>query len=201
MGTTNLEPGVRAPAKRPSMWGFWVAGAVAVLGLVGAAVWALTAAVSSAAGIEDLERTALPGTVTVRVDEPRTLLVYVEGEPVPTLRQLAPRVTGADGELVPVRRYLLDLRYDSPEVPGTTGTAVAAFDARSPGAYQVESPYLPPTAARLAVGEDVGRTFVQTLVGPAALVAGSLLLAVAMAVVAAVRINAAYRQTRAGGTR
>lgn len=180
------------------MAGFWVAGAVVLLGLASALVWAMAGALSAVASTEDLARADLPGTVRTPVTEARTLVVYYEGEPVPELGELALRVTGPSGGVVPVEVYEPDLEYDSPVAPGTVGTAVASFRASAAGAYRVDSPFMPETAAKLAVGEDVSRGFAQTMVGPTLLAAGAVLLALLIAFVTAVRINSRYRAARSG---
>lgn len=180
------------------MTGFWLAGGIALVGLVGAVVWAVLGALSTAGSAAALARGPLPGGVATRVAEPTTLVVYYEGQPVPDLGQLGLRVTGPGGAVVPVSAYRLDLRYDSPALPGTVGTAVATFDARRVGVYRVDSAFLPPAEARLAVGADIGRGFLQTLVGPLAVALVSVLAAVALAVLTAVRINDRYRSAGAG---
>ena len=180
---------------RASMSGFWVAGAAVVVGVAAALVWGVVAAVSEVGSTEDLARGDLPGSVTTRVTEPQSLVVYYEGDPVPGLNRLDLRVTGPEGDLVPVTPSLLDLEYDSPVTPGVVGRAVARFDAKRAGSYRVDSPYIAAGEARLAVGEEVGSGFVHSLVGPTALAVASLLLASGIAVLTAVRINRRYRQS------
>ena len=194
MTNVRAEPTWHRPT-RASMSGFWVAGVAVVVGVAAALVWGVVAAVSEVGSTEDLARGDLPGSVTTHVTEPQSLVVYYEGDPVPGLNRLDLRVTGPEGELVPVTPSLLDLEYDSPVTPGVVGRAVARFDAKQAGSYRVDSPYIAVGEARLAVGEDVGSGFVHTLVGPTALAVASLLLASGIAVLTAVRINRRYRRS------
>lgn len=200
MGSVRVEPLTSGASVRRSKAGFWLAAVVAALGVVAAAGWATLNAFSAAGSVDDLVRSDLPGTATVRVTEPQTVVVYFEGDPVPDLDRLALRVTGPGERGVPVLRNTLDVRYDSPASPGTLGTAVATFDADRSGSYRVDSPFVPAGEARLAVGDDVAGGFARTLIGPALLVAASLLAASGIALVTAVRINHAYRRRRAPGT-
>lgn len=193
MTNVPAEPTWDRPNRGP-MSGFWVAGAAAVVGVAAALVWIVVAALSDVGSPEELARGDLPGSVTTHVEEPQSVVVYYEGDPVPGLDRLDLRVTGPEGDLVPVTPYLLDLEYDSPATPGVVGRAVAGFDAKRAGSYRVDSPYIAVGEARLAVGEDVGTGFVHTLVGPTALAVASLLLASGIAVLTAVRINRRYRR-------
>jgi hypothetical protein len=205
MGSVHVEPLRSGVPVRRSKAGFWMAAVVAAAGVVAAAVWATLGALAAAGSTEDFARTDLPGTVTVRVTEPQALVVYFEGDPVPDLDRLALRVTGPADRPVRVRPYDGYVRYDSPVAPGIVGTAVATFDAERGGTYRVDSPLIGPAVgqggARFAVGEDVAGGFVANLVGPAALVVGSLLAASAIALATAVRINGSYRRSREGSAR
>lgn len=195
MSTVEAEPVTRGSPSRRSLRGFWVAAGVAVLGLAAALAWAVVAGFSAAGSPSDLARSDLPGTVTTRVSDPGRLLVYYEGDPVPDLGRLGVVVTGPSEGFVPVTAYEPVLEYDSPVTPGVVGRAVASFDASLAGTYRVDSPFIPSDGAHLAVGPDIGRGFLQTLVGPAVLATGSVLAAVLIALLTAVRINRRYRHS------
>jgi hypothetical protein len=185
----------RESAVRRSPRGFLVAAAVAVLGLSAAVVWGVLAALSPMGSAADLVRSDLPGAVVTNVSRPGTVVLYYEGDPVPSLSSLDPAVTGPSGRLLAVTPYGSHLEYDSPTTPGVVGTAVGSFAAVRSGIYRVDSAFIPARAARLAVGPDIGRPFVQTMVGPVALGAASVLIAVLIALLTAVRVNRGYRRT------
>lgn len=183
--TRTLSAGEASPSHR-SISGFSVAASVAVLGVAAAILWAVIEAVTAIDAAAGLARGVVPGAVTSEVRDPGTVVVYYEGEPVPPLADLRLEVTGPQGRIA-VRAYEHDLRYDSPVDPEAVGTAVADFEAPQEGAYRVETAYAPPGTARIAVGEDVGVGFAETLVGPGLLALGSLLAALVIAVLTAAR--------------
>jgi hypothetical protein len=184
--TSTVSSSETAPSHR-SISGFWVAGSVAVLGVAAAILWAVIETVTAIDAAAGLARGVVPGAVTAEVDDPGTVVVYYEGEPVPPLADLRLEVTGPKGTRIAVRAYQHDLRYDSPVDPVAVGTAVADFEAPQDGAYLVETAYAPSGTARLAVGGDVGVGFAETLVGPGLLALGSMLAALVIAVLTAVR--------------
>lgn len=170
-----------AASRKPSSAGYRVAAVVALAGLLGAVLWAALGALGAVTAPDDLARAALPANVTAEVTEPGTLVVYYEGDPVPSLAQLDVEVAGPGGPLVQVSDVGYDLRYDSPTEPGGVGTAVATFEAAEPGQYAITSRYDPRGLAHLAVGENIGADFVQRMLGPVLLAAGTLLVAVVVA--------------------
>lgn len=172
---------------RASAGGYWLAAVIAVAGLLGAIVWAAVGAVGAVTGPDDLVRAALPADVTTQVAEPATLVVYYEGETVPSLTQLDVEVSGPGGARLPVSELGYDVEYDSPLRAGVVGTAMATFEAAEPGEYTISARYDPPAPAQLAVGENVAADFVQRMLGPALLAAGSLLLAFVIALSSLVR--------------
>lgn len=172
---------------KPSVGGYWIAAVIAVAGLLGAVVWAAFGALGSVTRTGDLAREALPASMTTEVSEPGTLVVYYEGGSVPSSAQLDVRVSGPDGAAVPVGDFGYDLRYDAPTQPDVVGRAVATFEATEPGQHTITSRYDPQGLAYLAVGENIGADFVQRMFGPSLLAAGTLLLAIVIALSTAVR--------------
>lgn len=169
-----------AASRKPSSAGYWGA-VVALAGLLGAVLWAGFGALGAVTAPDDFARAALPANVTAEVAEPGTLVVYYEGDPVPSLAQLDVEVASPGGPLVQVSDVGYDLRYDSPAQPGRVGTAVATFEAAEPGQYTITSRYDPRGLAHLAVGENIGADFVQRMLGPVLLAAGTLLVAIVVA--------------------
>ena len=66
------------PRKRPSTVGYWVAAVVAVLGLRAAFLWGAVGLSTTQDRVDGLDRTAVPGQVTVSVTDPGTMVVYHE---------------------------------------------------------------------------------------------------------------------------
>jgi hypothetical protein len=64
--------------KRPSTVGYWVAAVVAVLGLTAAFLWGAVGFSNTGDRVDGLDRTAVPGQVTVSVTDPGTLAVSHE---------------------------------------------------------------------------------------------------------------------------
>ena len=177
-----------SPTKRRSPTaGFWIAGIIAVAGLLGAVVWAAFGAFGAVTGTNDLARAPLPASVTTEVARAGTVVVYYEGAPVPSLTQLGVDVADPAGDSVPVSDYAYDLQYEAPALPGVVGRAVATFEAAAPGSYVVTSRYDPTGVARLAVGDNVATSFLQRMVGPVLLAAVAFSIAVVVAVMTAAR--------------
>ena len=170
-------PTPSAEHPRRSTAGYWIAGLVALLGLATAFVWAAFGALTMLNAADGFARTPLPGAVTVHVTHAgSTVVVYYEGEPVPSRADLGIRVSDLLGNQVPLRPYDTLLQYDAPAQPHVTATAVGSFEAPLSGAYTVTSGYTAPAVdTRLAVGEDIAGTFIGRMVAPTALAAGSVL--------------------------
>jgi hypothetical protein len=156
-----VRPAVIRPAK-PSPARYWVAGLIAVVGLVAGIAWAVFAVIGYQDHIDGFARTAVPGQVSVSVSDPGGKTVYYEGTGEPTLADLRITVTGPRGNRVPVHRYSGTLRYDSPE--GTRARAVGTFHAAASGVYVVTSASSRDLPGELAVGDSfVLRTVVQAV--------------------------------------
>jgi hypothetical protein len=65
-------------SKRPSTVGYWVAAVVAVLGLTAAVLWGAVGFSNTLDRVDGFDRVAVPGTVTVSVSDPGTMVVYHE---------------------------------------------------------------------------------------------------------------------------
>jgi hypothetical protein len=170
--TERRPPPTRRPIaslharKRPSSTGYWVAAVVAVLGLTAAFLWGALGFSNIQDRVDGLDRTAVPGQVTVSVTDPGSLVVYHES---------AAEVAGyaeptANGRIAatrwdPATRTVVTVRYadDTPtwqqlglQVTGPGGAAVPVATYRSSARYDLE-----PGRAGRAVA-----TFQATTVGP-----------------------------------
>jgi hypothetical protein len=141
------------PARRTSTTGYWLAGMIAVVGLVVGVTLGLTSYRDAQRHIDTFDRVAIPGMITVRVDEPAGRVVYYEGDDTVRFDDLTIRVTATDGTAVDVSRYEGELIYET--LDGTKGRAVASFTAERPGAYTVDVSGV--ETGHLTVGDSFSR--------------------------------------------
>jgi hypothetical protein len=169
---TDLRPPATLPpipprqaSKQPSTAGYWDAAVVAVLGLTAAFLWGAVGIHATQDRVAGFDRLAVPGTVTVSVTDPGTMVVYHESAAevaryaTPTAnRRMATRWD-------PATRTILTVHYpsDAPtwrqlglSVTGPDGAAVPVATYRSSARYDLE-----PGRAGRAVA-----TFQATTVGP-----------------------------------
>jgi hypothetical protein len=137
------------PPPGPSRLGYWIAGGIAVAGLIAAIVVGVTGFVDTIQRPEHYARMPGTGTLATTVHEPGERVVYVEDG---TIQGMGIGVVGPDGAPVRVRGYGLSTTYD---VAGHSGRAVARFDADVPGAYAVTVRGEALTGAGFAVGPDL----------------------------------------------
>jgi hypothetical protein len=143
----------------------WAAGLVAVIGVIVAGAWTVVGVLSAMNTSDDFARADIPGTVTAQVADTGRQYVYYEGDhkaPVPSFDQLRLQVSGPARAAVEVKPYGFHMQYDAHG--GLLGTAVATFDASTPGAYAITSTATD-AGARLAVGDSVAGHLTIPLVG------------------------------------
>jgi hypothetical protein len=174
--------------RRPSTAGYLFAVVIAVIGLVAAAGWGITAYLGIQRQIEDLVRVGVPGQAVVSIPEAGERVLYYEGSESISLTDLAPQVSAPDGTLVRVEAYDLDLRYDAPG--GGVGQAIGTFEGDSPGPYEVRINGTAPPGAEIAVGETIANSRLGSVVGAVLLILGSLGVGVVLTFVTAVRRSA-----------
>lgn len=178
---------------------YLLAGAIAVVGLAGAGLWASTALLAEIERPAGFERITAPGEGTVTLAEGDVTVVYAEGAAQPPSAADV-QVSGPDGTAVTIRPYGGDLRYDVPASAdarrGDVGTAVATFTAPADGAYDVGSSTFTGT---LAVGSDLAPGALRSVLLPALLGVASLVAGLVIAVRTAVR--AASRTATRSATR
>lgn len=186
--------------RRPSTTWFWIAGVLALAGMVGSIAWGVHTYRLLEARLDALPRVAVPGEVSVDLEEPQGLTIFYEDPgaaggfgvlwntlggpmggddgPVDLL------VTGPSGEQVPTAPYDGDLRFD---VGGNVAIALATFDAPAAGTYTVTATGDVPTAARVSVGQVVDGGLVAQVVGAVVLFVGTVAVTVPLVVVVAYR--------------
>jgi hypothetical protein len=165
--------------KKPSAAYYWLAAVVILVGLAGAGIWVAATALNVVDDVAGFARNSVPGSVSVSVDTPRTMLVFYEGDASVSTRDLGLQVTGPQGQSVGIKTYDVHLQYEAPL--GGLANAVASFRADSPGQYQVTTEYANERGAELAVGPSFTKNVVTTVVGVIAI--GLVTLAGAIAIV------------------
>ena len=133
--------------KRPSTAGYWVAAVVAVLGLTAAFLWGALSISNTQERINGFDRLAVPGTATVSVTEPGTMVIYHESA-AEVARYADPTANGRPvTRWDPGTRTIVTVSYpsDAPtwqqlglQVTGPGGTAVPVATYRSSARYEVE---------------------------------------------------------------
>jgi hypothetical protein len=137
----------RQASKRPSTAGYWVAAVVAVLGLTAAFLWGALGISNTQERINGFDRLAVPGTATVSVTEPGTMVIYHESA-AEVARYADPTANGRPvTRWDPGTRTIVTVSYpsDAPtwqqvglSVTGPGGTAVPVATYRSSARYDVE---------------------------------------------------------------
>jgi hypothetical protein len=178
-------PSGAAPAGRPgpSTAGYWVAGVLAVLTPVAAVAAMLLGFFAAYQRTDGLTRGPVPGTTSVTVAEPRTLVIYVESA-VPTAGASAQVSVTGPGGAVEVGPYNGELSY---ELGDREGTALAVFRADAPGRYTVRSVGGAGGTSSVAVGGDLAPLIAVTVLGPFVIGAAGLGAALVTAVLTHVR--------------
>jgi len=172
-------------ATKPSVGWYWVAGVVALVGIVGAVVWGLASYAGIGDRVDGFARDALPGQVTVPIDAPGTYAVFYEAADTDRVPALDVGVTGPDGAAVPVAAYDADLRFDR---DGVVSRAVATFDATGPGDYVVTATGVASGGATFAVGA-IPATGVAAVIGTVVLLFASVGTGTLIAIVTLVLRN------------
>ena len=144
-----------------------------LLGIGAAAVVAVLGFVGIANSVDDFERVQR-GSGSIQIDDPGDYVVYNEEG----TRSIAVTITDPDGEAVTTSRYMNEITYD---FGGRSGTAAITFDARSTGAYTVQ------TDTDVAVGSSIASSLVRTIVFPFVIGGISVTSGIVMLVVNLVR--------------
>jgi hypothetical protein len=104
--------------------------------MVAGLVLGITSYQNSQQEIDTFARVAVPGTVTMQVDEPGQQVVYYEGDVSVGIDDLVVSIADPAGATVAVAPYEGELIYETTDL--TLGRAIASFDAAQIGVYEVE---------------------------------------------------------------
>jgi hypothetical protein len=183
------RPSPPPAVRRPSTAGYWIAALVAVIAVGGGVVALLIGLTGVGHRLENFVNTPVPGSVTVRVDEPTTFVVFSEtsgSEPVEDGSSIT--VTGPDGNPVPLQPYAGDVTWEGE--PGTVSSAVAEFHATTTGTYTVTVRGRAP-GTQIVVVEDL--PVIRAVLLPVVVAGAGLLIAIITLIVTATRRSAAAR--------
>jgi hypothetical protein len=151
--------------RRPTSAGYWGAALIAVLGLLGAAIWGAMGAVELTEQVDAFARVEVPGEAVLTVEEPADLTIFYEApgidEEQAELPPLTISILGPDGDPVAIAGYGSELTY---HLDDHVGRAIATFSAAQAGDHRVVVEGEAPPEAILAFGEGV-TGIVGTLVG------------------------------------
>ncbi|HEX7165553.1 MAG TPA: hypothetical protein VF230_01100 [Acidimicrobiales bacterium] len=196
MTTITAGPHARtASARGRSPGAYWLAAVLAVVGVVAGSTLAWNTFLAGQRRVDSFDRVAIPGTMTVEVDEPEGLVVYYEGDANIGFDDLTLTVTDPAGRALIARRYSGEMVYETIDL--TKGTAVATFDADLVGTYEVTVDGV--AWGDLVVGESFARRTLPGVLGGLAIVAGSLLAAFVLVTVTFARRSMSRRDQ--GGQR
>ncbi|HET6953572.1 MAG TPA: hypothetical protein VFI47_24560, partial [Acidimicrobiales bacterium] len=147
---------------RPSAWWFLAAGLVAVAGIVVGIVGAVRTFGDWLDRVDGLERTSVPGSMTVEIDEPGGYSIYVESERRTADPELLDNpvvdVLDPSGDFVPLDPYGSSVTYTT---PSHRGRGAFTFQAEEPGTYEVTASGSSGTV--VAVGRGIGDLLVSGL--------------------------------------
>jgi hypothetical protein len=171
-------------ARRPSVAGYWIGGALLGVAVFGAIAWFVLGMMSFGDAVDDLGRVPAPGSGVVELSEGRKAIYYEspagEDADVPALQILIAPAGG--GAALPIESHSGNVSYS---VSGHAGRSIAGFDVPRSGSYGVsaDGAGVTPGVAELAIGKGVGGRIVWVIVGAFAIFfvcagVGSVILAV-----------------------
>ncbi len=187
-------------------YGLAVVVVVAGFGLFGVTLWKGLSGMGT-----KLQQVVAPGRAEITLAEPGDYTIFYEhqsvmgnrvystGDSVPGLECML--VSKSSGSPVELRRSGVNSTYS---FGGRSGKSVFDFHIDQPGVYEIASGYPEGHEGEevvLAIGKGIATDILVTIFGGLAVVFGSIALAVAIAVITAVkRQNAQKRLQSAGGT-
>ena len=170
----------RTPAGRRLSYGLAVL--VAVVGLTTAAIWGVTGVLDQVQQPLRFVRADISAGVSVTLTQIGPHVIYYEGHGPTAVSAGQVTVLDAAQRAVPVRPYLLDLRYDVPGKQGSLGTAIAVFNADRTGSFVIRADATVHVAqAQLAVGDDLAPGTVRAIAFPGLAALLSLVAAITLA--------------------
>ena len=158
--------GPAAPTARklkPGVAGYWIGGALVLVGIVGAIVWFVIGLIGISNAVDDFERVPADGGGTVALDDDTAYVIYLEDRSASRFASNV-RVTLIDpsGDTVDVRTYGSDFNYD---FGGRSGTALFTFRSDEAGEYTLASASNS-VRSNLAVGRSLAGNLVWTIAMP-----------------------------------
>ena len=181
---------------RPALWWFFVAGGLAVVGIVGGIALIVSGVVRWADTVEDFERVSVPGTEDVQIDDTGGYSIYHEFERDASFRFFPPEpdvtVTDPSGDEVVLDRYSGTVTY---EISGYEGEGLFTFDADETGTYTVTADGDPESV--IAVGRGVGRGLAASIGAGIAVGFIGVVGGIVMAIVVGVKRSGSRRRLRA----
>ena len=193
---SSIGPSPHATRKlKPGVAGYWIGGALVVLGIVGAAVWFVVGLVGISNSVDDFERVPANGGGTVTLDNDTAYVIYIEDRSGSRFAASV-RVSIADpsGDPVDVGTYGSEFDYD---FGGRSGTALFTFRSDEAGEYALtsESSSL---RANLAVGRSLASDLVWTIAIPFVIGGIGFLIGIVLIVVTLVRRSGDRKRRDAG---
>jgi hypothetical protein len=144
---THPSPPPARVRRRPSGGWYWAAAVLAVLGLTAAFVWGALGTITALDRVDDFNRVAIPGSMTVLVADPGTKVVYYES-PAELARYAEPTATGRPAiPYNPATHATIEVRYATStptwqqlglQVTGPDGAVVPVRSYRSTARYDVD---------------------------------------------------------------
>jgi len=148
---------------KPGVAGYWVGGALVLLGIVGAIVWFVVGLVGISNAVDDFQRVPADGGGVVALDDDTPYVIYIEDRSTSRVASNV-RVTLTDpsGEPIDVRTYGSEFNYD---FGGRAGTALFTFRSDEAGEYTLASESSA-SRSNLAVGPSLADDLVWTIAMP-----------------------------------
>jgi hypothetical protein len=189
---TGRAPGGGSPSgRKPSSAGYWIAGVAGVVGVIAAVAWFAISLVGYFGAVDSYTRFSVPGSRTVQLDA-GTYKVFAE-YPGANLDVSGTdsvgvvRVVDATGRPVVISNAVLSESY---AWNGHDGRSIAQFTAPTTGQYTVsaaEPAIGSSSGVQVAVGRGLGDSVVGPVLGSMAVGAISVLFAIVLVIVTAVR--------------
>jgi hypothetical protein len=154
-----------------------------VVGVIGTFAWLGLASAAVNKHANGYARAPVPGTISLRVSQPRMYYVYVEGTS-DTLHNLDVAVSDPLGQKVAVTEMSSRSYYDH---HGMFGHAVGSFKATRSGAYQIRAAGHLDPYGDFSVGDNAANRMIPHIWGVAILLALTIGSAFTLAVVTLLR--------------
>jgi len=185
-------PGSPSSLRKPSAAGYWIAGVVAMVGVVASVIW-FAVVISGIIGAADgYPHFSLPGSRSVELDA-ETYKIFVEYPGANLDINQSGEVDGltvvdSEGQHVLVSRALISETYSW---GGRDGRAIAQFTAPRQGTYTISAMRSPqgslPSGVQMAVGRGINLSVAGPLLASMALGGLSVVVSVVLIIVTAVR--------------